>query len=691
MRNIRDDMVHWIMDYFKRCYCMIFVFMIIHSMTSHLIAIDEENRLLLRRIVVFAESEDDTAQTGDVSIKETSAFLSVIDRESFEGKMADISEIVEKEAALKVRQSGGLGSFSTASLRGSSSDQVLVYMDGILLNESSGGGVDLSRISLSDVESIEIYRGLTPINFGRASIGGVINIKTKRSSKGLKGSASAGYGSFNTLKFVTVINHKPGNFDYLICGDYISSDNDFKILNDNGTQYNKTDDRWETRRNNQFDQQNLLVKLGYDFTSNIRIDLANQYFTKDQNLPCWNNLDIFDTSLLTDRIISTLKMTVDELTEYHFNTYLQLNYSYKEEEYDDRYGAVGLGRQHSLYMTTAYGSSFFFEWPTKYIITTFVFNANREEYKTDNYYNIHNYIFNPSSRDTISAGIENSLFLFERSLIIRPAIRWHYIRDKLESGTDFSGKPEPGRRETNYYFSPQIGCKYLLYTWLCFKSNFAKYVREPSFLELFGDRGFFEGNHKLEAEKGVNFDVGFEINSSIDNSLLSRISFSAAYFRSDVEDIIAHAFSARGTGKAENISEAEINGIECGFAIDIMKYLGLSGSYTWQDTVNKGEIEASDGMRLPGRFEESLFGKIEIKCGWIKLYCEYMYDADMFYDSANLLPAKDREEYNAGVSIMRWSFILNLEAKNLGDNHYEDFHGYPLPGISYYANLKYTF
>ena len=47
-------------------------------------------------------------------------------------------------------------------------------------------GVDLSNISLSDVESIEIYRGISPANFGKASIGGVVNIKTLRSMYHLK-------------------------------------------------------------------------------------------------------------------------------------------------------------------------------------------------------------------------------------------------------------------------------------------------------------------------------------------------------------------------------------------------------------------------------------------------------------------------------------------------------------------------
>jgi iron complex outermembrane receptor protein len=34
--------------------------------------------------------------------------------------------------------------------------------------------------------------------------------------------------------------------------------------------------------------------------------------------------------------------------------------------------------------------------------------------------------------------------------------------------------------------------------------------------------------------------------------------------------------------------------------------------------------------------------------------------------------------------------LLTFEAKNLEDDQYEDFNGYPLPGRSYYFTVKYS-
>ncbi len=285
----------------------------------------------LDKVVVTAEKTDDDFQTGDIDTEQTPAFFSVIKRDQFEGKMEDLAEVIEKEAGIQIRQSGGLGSFSTISLRGSSSEQVIICIDGIPLNDASGGGVNLGNISLSDIESVEIYRGITPVNFGKASIGGVVNIRTMRTDKEFHANTGAGYGSFNTRNFSTFISHKPDKWDYLLSGEYLSSDNDFDILNDNGTEWNKSDDRWEKRNNAQFDQKNILSKLGYDFTTDLRADFQYQWYSKGKNLPNWRNSQKADTSLDTDRQIAALKLTANNITPYHINTGTRLSYSQTKE------------------------------------------------------------------------------------------------------------------------------------------------------------------------------------------------------------------------------------------------------------------------------------------------------------------------------------------------------------------------
>ena len=649
----------------------------------------DRKAVTLETVVVTAKKPEEIFQTGDVDKEQTPAFFSVIEKEEFEGKIEDLSELLSKEAGIQTRQSGGMGSFSTVSLRGSSSDQVMVFLDGILLNGASGGGMDLGNISLSDIEAIEIYRGVTPINFGKASIGGVVNIRTLRSKEGFNGNVNIGYGSFNTRKLSGFINHKPGKWDYLISADLLSSDNDFEILNDNGTEWNKEDDFWEKRNNAQFDQKNILTKFGFDFKDDVRIDFLNQWFSKDQGLPSWNNSENTKTTFDTERNISTLKLTVNDVGPYHFNTSTRFDYSCKEEDYDDSEGHIGLGNQHSIYTTTGFGVNFFLEWLTEWNVFTIMVDAKHEEYDSEDLLGSHNP--NESSRDTFSIGLQDSFIFFEDRLIVTPAVRYTTLEDELKSGTSIWGTPLEGKSRDKDYINPQIGLKYHILDWLSLKTNLANYVREPSFFELFGDRGFFLGNNDLKAEEGTNFDAGFEIKWQETGDWLSGISCNAAYFKSDVDNLITVSYDARGIGKYTNISEAHIEGVELGINLGLLKYFRIVGNATWQDPENRSEIEAFNGKKLPGRFEKSYLGRIEALHRGFKLYTEYVVEKDMYYDTANLLKAEDKKEVNAGISWLFRSFLFSFEAKNLKENQYEDFRGYPLPGRSYFFSIKYDF
>ena len=497
-----------------------FVFLMICALgTPPAFAESETNTPTLGTVVVTANSEETPFETGDVETEESTGFVSVIQRKDFEGKMEDLADVLQNEAAVEVRQSGGLGSFSTISIRGSSSDQVMVFMDGVLLNDASGGGVDLSSISLSDVESIEIYRGISPINFDKASIGGVVNIKTLRAKEGVNASATAGYGSFDTRKASAFVNQKSGKWDYLVSAGYLASHNDFKVLNNNGTEWNPDDDKWETRNNAQFDQGNMLGKFGYDLTDDLRLALVNQWYSKEQGLPSWNNSPKTDASFNTQRNITTLSFLANNLGPLRLNTRTNIDYSYKNELYDDSHGQIGLGKQKTRYITDRYGGNFFAEWIADWNTMSFLADFHQETYSPENLLNDRGDP-NQSSRDTLSFGLQDSLLLFEETLNITPGLRYTYIQDELKSATTAWGAPLEGEEKDEGYWSPQIGMKYSPLYWFSLKGNLARYVREPSFSEMFGDRGFIIGNPDLKAETGVNFDAGFRSELAFPKSMV---------------------------------------------------------------------------------------------------------------------------------------------------------------------------
>lgn len=644
----------------------------------------------MEEVVVTAEQPDRKNETGDVNLQNTTSFYSLITRKDFEGKIDSLGEVLEKEAGVQVRQSGGLGSFSTVSLRGSSSDEVMIFLDGVLLNDASGGGVDLSTISLSDVDSIEVFRGATPLSFGKSSIGGVVNIRTLRARQKFGGNLTTGYGSFETWNGSGFASGKPGKWDYLVSAGYLTSENNFKFLNDNGTTWNPKDDRTERRNNAWFHEGDFLGKVGYDLTPNARVDLMDQWFSKAQGLPAWNNSDLVKTRFDTDRNLATVKLTVNDLGPYHFNTSTFLDYLHKVEKYDDRDGMLGLGQQLNRYTTDRYGGHFILDWPIEWSTLTLMMDAQEETYDPKDLLNPENNIRN-SSRDSFSIGLQDNIFLLKEKLIVTPALRYTYIHDERKSVVDYWGRPLDGNTVEEGSWNPQLGAKYRLFDWLALKSNLGQYVRQPSFYELFGDRGLFIGNPDLKSEKGTNFDVGFEVVRSWREGWLNNISFGGAFFYNTVDDLISRVYDARGVGKAVNISSSLIEGVELSTRIEFFKCLRFIGNATWQDPTQQNEVRAFDGKILPGRFKESYLGRIEAFHGPAKVYAEYSVEKGMFYDSANLLPAKNKEIINLGASYQFRSFTITLEAKNITDAQYEDFNGYPMPGRSGYLTVRYQF
>ena len=76
---------------------------------------------------------------------------------------------------MQVRKLGGPGEASEISIRGSTSAQVVVQLDGLRLNSEQTGGFDLSTIPLSMIQQLQVSRGGGSLQAGSAAIGGVVN------------------------------------------------------------------------------------------------------------------------------------------------------------------------------------------------------------------------------------------------------------------------------------------------------------------------------------------------------------------------------------------------------------------------------------------------------------------------------------------------------------------------------------
>src|SRR5262249_12530446 len=110
--------------------------------------------------------------------------------------LESLSETLIQAAGVRVVQYGGLGAFSTVSLRGAPPGQVSIYLDGVPLTSAAHGVVSLADLPVTALDRVEVYRGLSPLALGVATPGGAINLVTV-DSLGVR-EAGVTRGSFDT-------------------------------------------------------------------------------------------------------------------------------------------------------------------------------------------------------------------------------------------------------------------------------------------------------------------------------------------------------------------------------------------------------------------------------------------------------------------------------------------------------------
>lgn len=633
---------------------------------------------------IVIQAQRDPATIGEVAVEQDAGNFTLIPRQRFQHRQTSVAEVIESETGIQVRQSGGLGSYSTVSLRGASEQQVMVFIDGLPLNQSAGGGVDLGRLDLAQVEAIEIYRGRTPIQFGVATPGGAINIRTRRAqSDSLSRSIETGIGSFGAHSVQYDQLGSSEYWDHALVLHGQRSDNNFDFVNKNRP-FDPSDpnrERAEPRQNAQSERTGLLARLGYKPNQRQRIEGSFNWFDQAQGLPSFNNSRDSRTQLDTSDQLLQLRWSGYSAEPAAWEHRLRLFIRNLQEDFDDRASQVGLGSQQTHDETLSAGTDLFLSRPFGAHRLSGSFGWQHEDYQSEDRQSGQDSA--KTQRQTLTAAGELALSYFDGRLTLSPALRALQFSDEIDGDESFDDS----------FITPQIGLQYLLNPAITLSANAGRYVRIPSFFEQFGDRGFIVGNPSLKAETSNNFDVGIEWLQFYPDSLwLNRSRVELNAFASDIDDAIVYVFDARGVGRALNIGEAQILGTELALELALRSATRIELDITLQDPQNEADIAAFNGKNLPGRYSEAYNLRIEQWLGSItRVFYRYHGERGLYYDSANLLAAKDRDEHDVGLQLHWQHWRASIEARNLKDENFQAFNGFPEPGRSFWASLGYTF
>jgi vitamin B12 transporter len=238
---------------------------------SILLSILASNLLLAANTVNIDTITVTAASKAPQALKNITSNIEVITAEEIEEKhYTTVMEAISSLPGINFVQNGGMGTTSSLFIQGLDTKYTLVLIDGVKYNElsSATGEAQLAHMLISDVERIEVIKGANPI-WGADAAAGVINIVTKKATKGFSSNAEIMTGSYNTKSFGAGAKYGHEKFDisatvsrYLTDGFSAQAPRGEKIYNLERDGYQNT---------------NANIKAGYNILKNLRAE--GEYYT----------------------------------------------------------------------------------------------------------------------------------------------------------------------------------------------------------------------------------------------------------------------------------------------------------------------------------------------------------------------------------------------------------------------------
>ncbi len=142
-----------------------------------------------------------TATKTPVPLTQTTSAVEVITEENMQRRHSrTLVDALNLSQGLATFSSGGPGTNNTLRIRGGSSAQTLVLIDGAIVNSATLGEFNFGTVTTDNIESVTVLRGAQSMLWGSDAVGGVVDIRTKRGTGDPVARIFSEYGSFNSIR-----------------------------------------------------------------------------------------------------------------------------------------------------------------------------------------------------------------------------------------------------------------------------------------------------------------------------------------------------------------------------------------------------------------------------------------------------------------------------------------------------------
>jgi iron complex outermembrane receptor protein len=594
-----------------------------------------------------------------------------------------VAELLQQSVGARVVQYGGLGAFSTLSLRGASPGQVSVFLDGMPLTSAAHGVVSLGDLPVSALDRLEVYRGLAPLGFGAATPGGAVNLVTVDAPRARDLHVAA--GSFGTGEARGTFGGSRGALALLANAGWEGARGDYAFLDDNGTPFTTADDEVVRRLNNRFDAAHALARLAWTPRPLARATLRVEGFRKAQGVPGLSQVQAPNPRLALERGLVALEAARAPARALP-GLLLRAHAQRERSHFRDPEGELHLGRQDGTTRLADQEASLAAASPAGWSALTAESGVAARGETADPAPASLGFNAPPESRrDTRSAWVTLQLHAPGDALVLHAARRWDRQRDRVRA-LPTVGAPYAADA-TRTLDAPQLGARARLVRGFEARANWTKAARAPELGELFGDQAVVGANPKLVPERGENWDATLAWSGA-------GAGWAAGgewtRFASHERDLIAYVPSVARTFRAVNFSRAEIRGEEF-TAHAVWRAATLSGSTGWTSALQTGSDNLYRGRRLPLRPARQAAARADVRIRAWRVAADVVYLGDDYRDAINFQRLPSRTFLGASLARTWGRLTWTAEGRNLGDRRVSDVAGYPLPGRSAFVSCDMRF
>jgi vitamin B12 transporter len=165
--------------------------------------------------LVLAQTVVVTGTREPTSPARLAADVAVIDADTLRDTRADsLADLLRREAGLQLSRSGGPGQSTGLFIRGASSQQSLVLVDGVRVGSATLGYAAAEALGLAALDRVEVLRGPGSSVHGADAVGGAVNLITRQGQGPAQWDARLAVGGYGSREGSAGVRGSSGVWDY---------------------------------------------------------------------------------------------------------------------------------------------------------------------------------------------------------------------------------------------------------------------------------------------------------------------------------------------------------------------------------------------------------------------------------------------------------------------------------------------